>query len=91
MGHARRHVGAQGWSKGLISYGFDKPRIREDNNGKVIVPKEPSLLGKYYGRMELNYLENYVQKGTILLRIHIKESSQQQRRKYLGRRLSPPH
>ena len=76
MGCARGHVGTQGWSKGLISCGIDKPRRREDNNGHAIVLEELSLLEKYYGRMEPSYLENYVQKGIVLLRINIKESSQ---------------
>jgi len=63
----------------LISFEVDKPRIREDNSGLAIVPEELSLLGKYYGRMEPSYPGNFVQKGTILLRINIKESSQQQK------------
>ena len=52
MGCARGHIGARGWSKGLISFGVDKPRIREDNSQQAIVPEEPSLFRKYYGRME---------------------------------------
>ena len=55
MGHAQGYVGARGWSKGLISCGVDKPRIREDNRKQTIVFEEPSLLGKYHRRMEPSY------------------------------------
>ena len=75
----------------MISCGIDKSRIREDNNRHAIVLEESSPLGKYYGRMEPSYPENYVQKGIVLLRINIKERSQRQRMKYVGRRLLPPH
>jgi len=61
---------------------FDKlwvnqARIREHNNRWAIDLEEPGLLGKYYGRVEPSYPRSSVQKGTVPLRINIKESSQQ--------------
>jgi len=57
----------------------------------VVVPEELSFLEKAYGRLEPNHLGNAVQKVISLLRIGFKEGSQQQRKKYLERRLLPLH
>ena len=46
VGYTQGHIGAQGWSKGLISFGVNEPRIRKNNNKLVVAPEEPSFLGK---------------------------------------------
>ena len=91
MGRAQEHIETEGWSQGLLSFEINEPRIRKDNNKLVVVLEKPSFLGKPCGRLEPNHLGNAIQKVNSLLRIRFREGSQQQRKKYLGRKLLPPH
>ena len=85
MGHAR------GWSNSKISMWVNGSRTRTDSNEQMVSPEEPNFLSKYCGRLVPSHLENTIREATILLRISFKERSQQQTKKYLKRRLLPPH
>ena len=91
MGCAQEHIETEGWSRDLLSFEINEPRIRKDNNKLVVVLEELSFLGKPCGRLEPNHLGNAIQKVNSLLRISFREGSQQQRKKCLGRKLLPSH
>ena len=77
MGCARGHIGAQGWSKGLISIGVNESRTRKGNNKLVVSPEQLSFLGKVLWKVGASHLKNVVQEVSILLRISFRERSQQ--------------
>ena len=77
MGCARGHIGAQGWSKGLISIGVNESRTRKGNNKLVVSPEQLSFLGKALWKVGASHLKNVVQEVSILLRISFRERSQQ--------------
>ena len=63
MGYTQGHIGAQGWSKGLISFGVNEPRIRKNNNKLVVAPEEPSFLGKALWKVGARLPREYCARG----------------------------
>ena len=69
--------------------GWDEDRDKYDEQRLSL--EDPNFLRKRCGGLKPGRLENTVQEGTILLRISFKEDNYQQKKKYLRRRLLPPH